>query len=46
MDRWRKARDCGSALPREEQVELEQLIDSEFAASEARSQRIRERLAG
>lgn len=37
MDRWRSARDSGSALALEEQAELEALINAELEAASQRS---------
>ncbi len=37
MARWRRARDRGQSLPREEQAELDALVDAELRASTARS---------
>jgi hypothetical protein len=37
MSRWRTCRDRGEALPKEEQAELESLIEAELEAATARS---------
>lgn len=37
---WRLARDLGSALPDQEQVELDQLIEAELYASASRAARL------
>jgi hypothetical protein len=38
MGRWRTARDTGSALPPDEQAELDQLTDAELQAATRRAQ--------
>lgn len=37
MDRWRSARDSGTALPPQEQAELETLVEAELRAATERS---------
>lgn len=37
MTRWRAARDAGTALPRQEQAELDALVEAELRAAAARS---------
>ena len=43
MARWRVARDTGQTLPTEEQMELEELIEVELAASAKRAERLIEK---
>ena len=38
MSRWRTARDCGSSLAAEEQVELQSLVDAELDAARRRAE--------
>lgn len=42
MARWRVARDAGQTLPTEEQIELEELIEAELAASAKRAESLME----
>jgi hypothetical protein len=38
MDKWRTARDRGEALPADDQLELERLVDEELEASAKRAE--------